>query len=108
MIPLFSLKRKLTISSIYLSFDAKDAVIKEEDRVIEKLELLLNGNHISQELFEKQKPIGSGSQPPRLYGLRAQRDSPQSSSRNRRTRHSPRTKRIRQCARCCQCLVRSA
>ena len=41
--------------------------MKEEEKVIETLKQLRKDNKISENLFNKLKPIGS--QPPRLYGL---------------------------------------
>ena len=47
--------------------NAKNPIIKEEERIVEKLKDLKRQNKISEKLFNKLKPVGS--QPPRLYGL---------------------------------------
>ena len=47
--------------------NAKNPIMKEEEKVIETLKQLRKDNKISENLFNKLKPIGS--QPPRLYGL---------------------------------------
>ena len=47
--------------------NAKNLILKEEEVVCEALEELKKENKISEQLFNKLKPIGS--QPPRLYGL---------------------------------------
>ena len=47
--------------------NAKNPIMKEEERVIETLKQLRKDDKISENLFNKLKPIGS--QPPRLYGL---------------------------------------
>ncbi|XP_066916931.1 uncharacterized protein [Clytia hemisphaerica] len=45
----------------------KNAILKEEERILAMLKSLKNENKISESLFLKMKPIGS--QPARLYGL---------------------------------------
>ena len=47
--------------------NAKNPILKEEEKIIETLKQLRKENKISENLFNKLKPIGS--QPPRLYGL---------------------------------------
>ena len=47
--------------------NAKNAVLKEEERILSTLKQLRNDGKINGELFEKLKPIGS--QPARIYGL---------------------------------------
>ena len=47
--------------------NAKDCVLKEEERVIRELSQLKKEGKVSEELFEQLRP--TGSQPPRLYGL---------------------------------------
>ena len=47
--------------------NAKNPVMKEEERVCQILSDLKKENKISNELYEELKPVGS--QPPRLYGL---------------------------------------
>ena len=47
--------------------NAKNPVLKEEDRVVDTLKELLVEKKIDEKLYEKLKPIGS--QPPRLCGL---------------------------------------
>ncbi|XP_066920782.1 uncharacterized protein [Clytia hemisphaerica] len=47
--------------------NAKNPVLKEEEKICKLLEKLKRDNEISDALFLKLKPIGS--QPPRLYGL---------------------------------------
>ena len=47
--------------------NAKNPIVKEEERIVESLKQLRNENKISEQLFNKLKPVGS--QPPRLYGL---------------------------------------
>ena len=47
--------------------NAKNPVLKEEEKICKLLESLRKENKISEALFSKLKPIGS--QPPRLYGL---------------------------------------
>ena len=45
----------------------RNPVLKEEDRVIDKLKELSAKGKITNKLYDKLKPVGS--QPPRLYGL---------------------------------------
>ena len=47
--------------------NAKNAVLKEEERIVSTLKQLRNDGKINEYLFEKLKPIGS--QPARIYGL---------------------------------------
>ena len=47
--------------------NAKNPILKEEDRVINILKDMKEKNHIDDKLYKKLRP--SGSQPPRLYGL---------------------------------------
>ena len=47
--------------------NAKNAIIKEEERIVNVLTQLKRDGKISESLFEELKPVGS--QPPRLYGL---------------------------------------
>ena len=47
--------------------NAKNPVLKEEEKICKLLESLRKENKISEALFSKLKPIGS--QPPHLYGL---------------------------------------
>ena len=47
--------------------NAKNPIVKEEERIIEILKQLKSENKISEELYNSLKPVGS--QPPRLYGL---------------------------------------
>jgi len=47
--------------------NARDSILKEEDRIVTGLKDMLEAKSISKSLFDKLKP--SGSQPPRLYGL---------------------------------------
>lgn len=42
-------------------------ILKEEDRIVKKLKLLLENGKIDEALFKKRKPVGAG--PARLYGL---------------------------------------
>ena len=47
--------------------NAKDAILKEEERVNNTLSQLHSNGKINEQLFEKVK--STGGQPPRLYGL---------------------------------------
>ena len=47
--------------------NAKDAILKEEERINKTLADLRKNNKISESLFDKVK--STGGQPPRLYGL---------------------------------------
>ena len=47
--------------------NAKDAALKEEERICKTLKNLQREGQIDKELFNELKPVGS--QPPRLYGL---------------------------------------
>ena len=47
--------------------NARDAILTEEDRVVNVLKEMFKAKSISQTLLDKLKP--TGSQPPRLYGL---------------------------------------
>ena len=47
--------------------NAKNPIVKEEERIFEILKQLKSENKISEELYNSLRPVGS--QPPRLYGL---------------------------------------
>ena len=47
--------------------NAKNSILKEEEKVVGVLKDLCDKNKFIDKLFDKLKPIGS--QPPRLYGL---------------------------------------
>ena len=47
--------------------NAKNPIIKEEERIVEVLKKLKSENKISENLYNSLKPVGS--QPPRIYGL---------------------------------------